>query len=63
MVCISANSAEATFLYTVIISPGVLERYDKNTVGLSIPDSIGDFPEKQKNIACPSSSIFTDGGK
>lgn len=44
MVCITAYSAEATFPYTVTTSPGFLERYDKNTVGLSIPDSIGDFP-------------------
>ena len=63
MMCITAYSAEATFLSTVRIPPGFLERYDKNTVGWGISVSIEDFPEKRENIACPSFRIFTDGRK
>lgn len=63
MMCITAYSAEATFLSTVRNSPGFLERYDKNSVRWGISGSIGDCPEKQENTACPSFRIFTDGRK
>lgn len=59
----SLSSAEATFLSTFRISPGFLERYDKNTVRWGISVSIGDCPEKQENKAHPSFRIFTDGRK
>ena len=63
MKCITAYSAEEAFLSTVLISPWFLERYDKNTVRWGMSASIGDCPEKQENISCPSFRIFTDGRK